>query len=84
MAEELGDLLFVCASLARHLGIDAEVTLRRANQKFERRFRAIEDALHAEDKEPAEVDMTRLEELWRQAKSAEKPADSDNSKEMKP
>ena len=50
----MGDLLFVMANLARHLKIDPERTLRRANAKFTRRFRAIEAALAAEGRRPAQ------------------------------
>jgi len=45
LEDELGDLLFVAANLARHLKIDPEAALRRANAKFERRFHAIEAAI---------------------------------------
>jgi ATP diphosphatase len=45
LQDEAGDLLFACVNLARHLGVDAEITLRDANAKFDRRFRAVEDSL---------------------------------------
>ena len=50
--EEYGDLLFVMANLARHLKVDPEAALRRANAKFDRRFRAIENSLRAEGRLP--------------------------------
>jgi MazG family protein len=66
--EELGDLLFALSQAARHLGIDPEAALRDANAKFERRFRHLESLLAADGLAPEAVDMTRLEELWGQAK----------------
>lgn len=70
--EEIGDLLFVCANLARRLGIDPEHALRRANTKFERRFRAME-ALAAQDGPAfAERDLEAQESLWQAVKRAER------------
>lgn len=70
-AEEMGDLLFACANLARHLDLDPEAVLRGANGKFERRFRFIEAELAAQGKQPGEADLDELEELWQRAKQAE-------------
>ncbi len=70
--DEFGDLLFVVANLGRHLGIDPERALRRANAKFIRRFRAIEAALAREGRSPAESDLAEMDALWDAAKAAER------------
>ncbi|HSF96791.1 MAG TPA: nucleoside triphosphate pyrophosphohydrolase [Thermohalobaculum sp.] len=70
--EEYGDLLFVMVNLARHLDVDPETALRRANAKFERRFRGIEAALAAEGRSPAEASLDEMEALWGRMKRAEK------------
>jgi ATP diphosphatase len=67
--EELGDLLFVMANLARHYGIDPEAALRGANAKFERRFAHIEDALKERGKTPAQSDLAEMDSLWDDAKA---------------
>jgi MazG family protein len=72
--EELGDLLFTVASLARHLDLDADAALRRANLKFEHRFRSMEAALHAAGSEPGAASLAELEALWNQAKARQKEA----------
>ena len=64
--EELGDLLFAVVNLARHLNIDPEEALRKANRKFERRFRAIEKAPGFDD-----MSLDQKEELWRRAKASQ-------------
>jgi MazG family protein len=71
LADEMGDLLFAAANLARHLGIDGEMALRQANQKFERRFRAIETALRAAGRRPEDASLDEMEELWQAAKAVE-------------
>lgn len=70
--EEFGDLLFVIANLARHLKIDPEAALRAANAKFIRRFGAVEAALAAQGKGPAESDLAEMDAFWNAAKAAEK------------
>ena len=72
VAEEMGDLLFVMANLARHLHVDPEAALRAANAKFIRRFAAIEDALAAIGKSPAQSDLAEMDALWDEAKHAER------------
>ncbi len=66
--DELGDLLFAVANLARHLHIDPEAALRRANAKFERRFRHMEAAFAANGESLAGQSLERLEEAWQAAK----------------
>ena len=73
-AAEVGDLLFAVVNLARHLGADPEAALRAANLKFERRFGAIERALAERGKSPREATLAEMEELWTQAKAAERAA----------
>ena len=70
--EELGDLLFVCANLARKLDLDPEDALRAANAKFARRFGYIEGALAAKGLTPERSTLEQMEALWEAAKKAEK------------
>ncbi len=72
--EELGDLLFVCANLARKLDVDPEDTLRAANAKFIRRFGFIERALAAQGRRPEQSDLAEMDVLWNEAKRAERDA----------
>jgi MazG family protein len=69
--EEIGDLLFVVANLARHLKVDPEAALRAANAKFTRRFQFIETALEADGKTPADASLDEMEALWQTAKRNE-------------
>lgn len=69
--DELGDMLFVLVNLARKLNHNAETALTRANAKFERRFRAIEAALAAQGRTPAQAELTEMEALWQAVKQAE-------------
>lgn len=70
--DEVGDLLFVLANLARKLKVDPEAALRRANAKFARRFAAIEAALSAEGRGPADATLAEMEAHWQAAKAAER------------
>jgi ATP diphosphatase len=72
-AGELGDLLFAVVNLARHLDVDPEAMLRATNRKFERRFAAIERALGELGKTPEEATIEEMENLWNEAKAAERP-----------
>ena len=73
LEDELGDILFVCANLARHAKVDVGSALRRANLKFERRFRAME-ALAAVDGGLAGQSLEAQDRYWDRAKAAEKEA----------
>lgn len=70
--EELGDVLFVIANLARKLKVDPETALRDANAKFDRRFREIERRLESEESNVSAADLATMEAHWRAAKLAEK------------
>ena len=70
IADEMGDLLFTCVNLARHLGLDAETVLRRASGKFEQRFRAMETfAAGTGSADLRTLTATELDALWRSAKA---------------
>lgn len=71
--EELGDLLFSLSQLARHLGTDPESCLRRGNQKFRRRFQALEREIARHDRKLTECSLAELEALWEHVKTAENP-----------
>lgn len=70
-AAEVGDLLFAAVNLARHLRADPEALLRRTNQKFERRFAAIEQALAGRGKKPQDATLVEMDALWEEAKARE-------------
>jgi ATP diphosphatase len=72
LEDELGDVLFTVANLARFLKVDPEVALRRTNDKFARRFRAIEAGLAADGLGFDDVDLDELERRWVAAKEAER------------
>jgi ATP diphosphatase len=69
---EIGDVLFVCANLARHAQVDVGSALRRANAKFERRFRRMEQLTARRGAALESLDLTQQDALWDQAKAEEK------------
>jgi MazG family protein len=73
LADEVGDLLFSCVNLARHLGVEAEQALRGASAKFERRFRGMEQALAAAGTPMGEADLAGMDAAWERVKAAELP-----------
>lgn len=68
VAEEIGDILFTVVNLSRHLGEDAESSLRRASSKFEQRFRAMEALAAASGQSLEALDDAGLDQLWEQVK----------------
>lgn len=68
MAEEMGDMLFALVNIARHCQIEPEMALRGANQRFETRFRWIETTLQAQGRQPQDLTLQELDELWEAAK----------------
>ena len=74
MEDEFGDIMFSLVNVARHCGFNAALALERANSKFEKRFRVVEELARAEGKEMKEETPERLQELWRAAKDKTKAA----------
>ena len=69
LADELGDVLFAVANLARHCKVDPEAALRATNDKFERRFRYIERRLAEAGRKPVDASLEEMEALWQEAKT---------------
>jgi nucleoside triphosphate diphosphatase len=69
---EIGDLLFNLVNLARYLGVDPEQALRKTNARFRRRFAHIETQVRRTGSNLEETSLERMEELWQEAKRAEK------------
>lgn len=68
LGEELGDLLFANVNLVRYLGFDPEKILRAGNNKFERRFRALEQIVHSQGRSLKSCSLDELEAVWQQVK----------------
>ena len=69
--DEMGDLLFACTNLARQLKLDPARALRRANHKFESRFREMEEKAAADSTSMADMDLDGMEQLWQRVKDDE-------------
>ena len=69
--DEIGDMFFTVVNIARHTQIDPELAIRRANAKFEARFKIMESAVQTAGENLAELSIDRLESYWTQAKRAE-------------
>tara|TARA_R110002072_G_scaffold43119_1_gene121254 strand:+ start:3496 stop:4323 length:828 start_codon:yes stop_codon:yes gene_type:complete len=72
IAEEIGDLMFVCTNLGRKLNVNVEAATRSANAKFERRFGYIERMLAAKGRRPEDATLEEMEALWGEAKQIDK------------
>ena len=68
---EFGDMLFAIVNVARKMGIDAESALRSSNNKFRRRFAAVEDQAHAMGRTVEDLSLDEMEECWQRAKQWE-------------
>lgn len=68
LIEEYGDLLFTCINLARHLDVDPEIALSKANNKFKRRFDYLEKLLKDNNRSLFETDLEEMETLWQESK----------------
>jgi ATP diphosphatase len=76
LTDEIGDVLFVCANLARHAGVDVGEALRRANAKFERRFRHMERDAAADRVRLETLPLAEQDKYWDRAKAAERAPDA--------
>ena len=72
MEDELGDVVFAVVNLGRFLGVETEVALNRANNKFSRRFRQVEAMLQKQGRKWQELDLAQLDELWLAVKAEER------------
>jgi nucleoside triphosphate diphosphatase len=72
LEDEFGDILFAIANLGRHLSIDPETALARANAKFVKRFRHIETSLNDQGRHPKDASLAEMEALWVEAKGSRK------------
>ena len=70
--DEIGDLLFALANLARHVGVDPEAAIRRTNQKFVRRFGHIEREIARRGMKLEDTSLAEMDALWNEAKQGEK------------
>lgn len=69
ISDELGDVLFVCLNIARHLKIEAEMSLRHTNQKFIRRFDYVKQQMQSSDINMSQQALDQMETFWQQSKS---------------
>jgi uncharacterized protein YabN with tetrapyrrole methylase and pyrophosphatase domain len=78
---EMGDVLFVIANLARHLGVEPETALQRSNASFKRRFESMEAQARASGRSLRELSLEEQDTLWEEAKRLEgRPSDGPRSR----
>lgn len=77
LRDELGDVLFACCNLARHLEVDPVEALSGSNQKFYRRFNYVETRVAAADRTFSDFSLEQLDSFWNEAKQLEKLDDND-------
>ena len=70
--DEVGDLLFSIANIARKLGVNAEEALQSSNRKFTSRFESMERAVRSEGRNLDQLSLEQMDALWDQAKAAER------------
>lgn len=68
ISDELGDIFFSLANVSRHLGVNPEIALRRANQRFIKRFRYIEERLKEQERDLEQTTLEEMDELWDESK----------------
>jgi len=68
ISDEIGDLMFVCVNLARHASVNAEMSLRQTNQKFQRRFAYVQQQMSAAGIDMEQHQLEQMERFWQEAK----------------
>jgi ATP diphosphatase len=68
ISDELGDLMFVCVNLALHARVNAEMSLRRTNQKFQRRFAYVQQQMQAAGIDMNQRELEQMERFWQESK----------------
>ncbi|HWQ33573.1 MAG TPA: nucleoside triphosphate pyrophosphohydrolase [Blastocatellia bacterium] len=77
VAEEVGDLLFVAANIARQLGVEPEMALKAANRKFRRRFSYVEQRLAEQGRTCAGATLAEMDEFWNEIRAQDKTPDKE-------
>lgn len=72
IVDELGDVLFVCTNLARHLGVNPQQALNHANEKFAKRFKVVEKLANEKHPQQPLYDLETLDKIWGEVKILEK------------
>ena len=84
IADELGDVLFTAVNLARHLDVDPEIALSRANDTFAARFRVVERLAGESGQRLRDLDLAKLDQLWETAKIELSTTETESSFTLKP